>query len=277
MPEGLTTHRQFRSGMKYTKEQNLELRKAVANFNKKRKRLEQKGVSPSLLPSKASVKALKLAYDNKRDLNRRLEQLNKFTSAGEVRENLKGIQGTNELFKYRQKEINKRRQSVSRQLSKVKHTKLPYKSVKEDAELNLQAREKYLDKDIETIDLNTLQRLNQNALNKEDLAVMDERYYNNIFKMLYQETQYSDYDKSKYRAIEKELRKLTPSQLVELTETDPIVKQIVEQYEGSKKEAKTVNQELYNVDLLRETVTMGSKLDALYEALPVIKDKYNVE
>ena len=263
--------------MKYTKEQNLELRKAVANFNKKRKRLEQKGVSPSLLPSKASVKALKLAYDNKRDLNRRLEQLNKFTSAGEVRENLKGIQGTNELFKYRQKEINKRRQSVSRQLSKVKRTKLPYKSVKEDAELNLQAREKYLDKDIETIDLNTLQRLNQNALNKEDLAVMDERYYNNIFKMLYQETQYSDYDKSKYRAIEKELRKLTPSQLVELTETDPIVKQIVEQCEGSKKEAKTVNQELYNVDLLRETVTMGSKLDALYEALPVIKDKYNVE
>lgn len=39
--------------MKYTKQQNLELRKAVANFNKKRKRLEQKGVSPSLLPNKA--------------------------------------------------------------------------------------------------------------------------------------------------------------------------------------------------------------------------------
>ena len=72
--------------MKYTKEQNLELRKAVANFNKKRKRLEQKGVSPSLLPSKASVKALKLAYDNKRDLNRRLEQLNNILEKLPLRE-----------------------------------------------------------------------------------------------------------------------------------------------------------------------------------------------
>lgn len=263
--------------MKYTKEQNLELRKAVANFNKKRKRLEQKGVSPSLLPSKASVKALKLAYDNKRDLNSRLNQLSKFTARGSIRENQKGIQGTDELFKYRQQELNKRKQSVSQKLVRLKRTKTPYKSVKEDAELNLKAREKYLDKDIEQVDLNTLQKLNKNALSREELAVMDERYYNNVFKMFYQEAQYANYDAGKRKAIENELRKLSPQQLVELTETDPIVKSIVEQYEGSKKEAKTVESKLFNTNILNETLTLGNKLDALYDALPAIKSKYGVE
>ena len=262
--------------MKYTKEQNLELRKAVANFNKKRRRLEEKGVSPSLLPSKASVRALKLAYDNKRDLNKRIEQLGKFTARGSIRENQKGIQGTDQLFKYRQQELNKRKQSVSRHLVKLKKTRTPYKSVKEDAELNLEAREKYLDKDIEQVDLNTLQKLNKNALSREELAVMDERYYNNVFKMFYQEAEYAGYDRTKRKAIEEELRKLTPQQLVELTETDPIVKSIVEQYEGSKREAKTVKEELFNVNILNETLTLGNKLDALYDALPAIKSKYDI-
>lgn len=262
--------------MKYTKEQNLELRKAVANFNKKRRRLEEKGVSPSLLPSKASVRALKLAYDNKRDLNKRIEQLGKFTARGSIRENQKGIQGTDQLFKYRQQELNKRKQSVSRQLVKLKRTKTPYKSVKEDAELNLEAHEKYLDKDIEQVDLNTLQKLNKNALSREELAVMDERYYNNVFKMFYQEAEYAGYDRTKRKAIEEELRKLTPQQLVELTETDPIVKSIVEQYEGSKKESKTIKEELFNVNILNETLTLGNKLDALYDALPAIKSKYDI-
>lgn len=263
--------------MKYTKEQNLELRKAVANFNKKRKRLEEKGVSPSLLPNKASVKALKMAYDNKRDLENRLKQLGEFTSKGNVRENKKGIQGTNDLFQYRQKELNKRRQSVSRKLINLKKRDIPYKSVKEDAELNLEAREAYLNKDLETIDLKTLQRLNRNALSREEVAVMDERYYDNIFKMFYQEAEYAGYDPAKRKAIEEELRKFTPSQLVEITETDPIVKTIIEQYEGSKKESKTVKQELFNTNILNETLSLGNKLDALYDALPVIKSKYNVK
>ena len=263
--------------MKYTKEQNLELRKAVANFNKKRKRLEQKGVSPSLLPNKASVKALKMAYDNKRDLDNRLKQLSEFTSKGNVRENKKGIQGTDDLFQYRQKELNKRRQSVSRKLINLKKRDIPYKSVKEDAELNLEAREAYLNKDLETIDLKTLQRLNRNALSREEVAVMDERYYDNIFKMLYQETEYAGYDPAKRKAIEEELRKFTPSQLVEITETDPIVKTIIEQYEGSKKESKTIKQELFNTNILNETISLGNKLDALYDALPAIKSKYNVK
>ena len=119
--------------MKYTPEMNIELHRAVQNFNKKIKRLETKGVSPSLLPSKASVRSLKLGYTNKRDLNRRLNELKSFTAKGEVRSNTKNVYGTDALFKYRQKiDINKARTRKIKRAQKLRMMpkSLPRASVK---------------------------------------------------------------------------------------------------------------------------------------------------
>ena len=267
--------------MKYTKEQNLELRKAVANFNKKRKRLEEKGVSPSLLPERATVSGLKRAYDNKRDLNNRLKQMASFTSAGGVRENKQGIQGTNDLFEYRQKEINKARTRISRQQVRLKKMDIKYKSVREDAELNLDAKKKFLQKDIEDVDLKTLQRINMNALTDEKLSKKNETYFENTFKMFYQMSEYSSFDKEKAKYIEEELRKLSPAQMIELTNTDSIVKSIIEAYEAMKQERKVrkkdIAKQLFNTDILKDTIDINRKIDSLYEALPSIKKKYGIE
>lgn len=260
--------------MKYTPEMNIELRRAVQNFNKKIKRLEAKGVSPSLLPSKASVRSLKLAYANKRDLNRRLNELKSFTAKGDVRSNTKNVYGTDALFKFRQKiDINKARTRKIKRAQKLRMMPMKYKSVKDDALLNTEAKIKFLDVDIENVDVKTLQRLNANALTKEEIAKKQETYYDNYFKMLFQEAQVANIDPYKRRFIEKELRKLTPEQLAELTETDATVKSIVEQYFGTKQMGER-GEEMLSEDAV---TSLGNKINALYEALPSIKGKYNVK
>lgn len=251
--------------MKATPELNRQLRRDVQNFNKKIKRLEQKGVSPSLLPSKASVRSLKLAYDNKRDLNRRLKQMRTFTAKGEVRSNARNVQGTDELFKYKQKEINKRRTALNRQLKKITNKPIKYKSVRDNAILNTEAKVDFLTKNIENVDVKTLQRLNKNALSKESLAKRNETFYNSYFKMMFLEAGQADFDYKKAKIIERELRKLTPQQLLELNETDPTVKTVTEQFVDSDAKLSKNGQ-----------IKLANKLDALYESLPDIKGKYGI-
>lgn len=245
---------------------NRELRRAVQNFNKKRQRLEDKGVSPSLLPSKASVRGLKLAYNNKRDLNRRIRQLQSFSGAGEVRSNLQNVMGTDALFAYRKKELNKRKVALNRQLKGIKARPIKYRSVRDGAILNTEAKLKYIDKDLETVDVKTLQRLNKNALDREHMAKRNETFYNSYFKMMYLEAGQSDFDYQKAKAIEKELKKLTPQQLLELNETDSTVKTVTEQFVDSDARLSRKGQ-----------VTLRNKLDALYESLPEIKARYGIK
>lgn len=245
---------------------NRELRRAVQNFNKKRKRLEEKGVSPSLLPTKASVRSLKLAYNNKRDLTRRLKQLQSFTASGDVRSNTKNVQGTDALFAYRQKELNKRKTALNRHLKNIKGQKIKYKSVREGAILNTEAKINYVDKDLENVDVKTLQRLNKNALGREQIAKRNETFYNSYFKMMYLEAGQSDFDYGKAKAIERELRKLTPDQLLELNETDPTAKTVTEQFVDSDAKLSRKGQ-----------IKLANKLDALYDSLPEIKARYGIK
>lgn len=256
--------------MKATPELNRQLRREVQNFNKKIKRLEQKGVSPSLLPTKASVRSLKLAYDNKRDLNRRLKQMRSFTAKGEVRENIRNIQGTDALFKYRQKELNKKSSALKRAYKKLSSQPIKYKSVRDDAILNVEAKMRYVEKDIEKIDLKTLQRLNKIPLTKESLATRQENYYDSYFKMLFQESEISGVSRSQRLRIEKELRKFTPAQLSEITETEPAVKSVLEQYEGIKQYKDSGIPE-------EDAIVLANKIQALNNALPAIKAKYGIK
>ena len=85
-------------------EMNSELRKAVTSFNRKIKRLEQKGVTSSLLPSRVSVRDLKRAYKDSESLNRRLNQLASFTSKGATIRTGKGIVATEAMFNFREQQ-----------------------------------------------------------------------------------------------------------------------------------------------------------------------------
>lgn len=251
--------------MWYTPEMNRELRRAVQNFNKKVKRLESKGVTSALLPSKESVRGLKLAYKNKRDLNRRLKELQSFTAKGEVRGNKYNVMGTNELFKYSQKQLDKTVNRRKARQRKLKSSSMKYKTVRDDAILNNDAKIKFLSKDLESVDVKTLQRLNRNALSREEDAKRRENFYNGYFKMFRIEAGASDYDYEKMKVIEKELRKLTPDQLLELKETDSTVAIVTDEWVDSEIKYSS-----------KGAKSMRNKIDAIYEALPEIKGKYGI-
>ena len=255
--------------MKYTPEMNRELRRAVQNFNKKRQRLEEKGVSASLLPTKASVRGLKLAFNNKRDLNRRIRQLQSFSAAGAVRKNEGNLVGTDSLFKYTQKRINKAKTRRVKMQRSLEASPFKYKSVRDDALLNNEAKIKFLSKDVEKIDTKTMQRLNKNALDIEEAAKRKQTFYDSYFKMMYIEAGQSDYDYNKIKVIERELRKFTPDQLLELKETDVNVQTVTDQWVDSPKKVSELSPE--------GKATLQNKFDALYEALPQIKVRYGIK
>lgn len=66
--------------IRYDKELSSELRRTVANFNKKIQRLE--ATEQEILPDKTSVKELKEIYKDRRQLKRKLKQLRKFSERG---------------------------------------------------------------------------------------------------------------------------------------------------------------------------------------------------
>ena len=139
-------------------------------------------------------------------------------------------------------------------------------SVRDDALLNTEAKIKYLNKDLENVDVKTLQRLNKNALTKEESAKRDQAFYDGYFKRLYIEAGQSNYDYQKVKKIEKEMRKFTPQQILELKETDPNVATVDEQWVDSDTKLSRKGQ-----------ITLGNKLDALYDALPEIKARYGIK
>ena len=114
--------------IKLSPEMNAELRRAVKAFNRKIRRLEAKGVTASLLPEKASAKALKNAYKDSESLRQRLDMMASFTSKGDIRKTKKGVVGTEAMFDYRKKENEASIKRYKDQLASAQGQRTKYKS-----------------------------------------------------------------------------------------------------------------------------------------------------
>lgn len=66
-------------GIRYTSEYSAEIRRRIHNFNQTRRRAEESGVPKSRLPRPVKVSEFKKIYQNKRDLERVLNHLDKFS------------------------------------------------------------------------------------------------------------------------------------------------------------------------------------------------------
>ena len=65
--------------IRYTPEYNAEIRRRVHNFNQTRNRAEKAGVPKNRLPNPVKVSELKSSYKTKRELERALNQLDRFS------------------------------------------------------------------------------------------------------------------------------------------------------------------------------------------------------
>lgn len=207
--------------MKISPEMNAQLKRDVASFNKKRKRLEAKGVSASLLPEKASVRALKNAYSDSESLQARLRQMASFSSKGDVRKNRKGVMGTDAMFNYRRLENENMVKYYKQQLASSRQQKTRYKGKMRSYRTNLMAKIKYLSKSPENMDARGILQQSQNTLTPEKLYRKNLTYRENYYKKMEEYASIGDVDPRKVRSLQKKLDKIPVDDFYRAIDTNP--------------------------------------------------------
>lgn len=219
--------------IRYTKDENAFLRREVASFRKKIRRLQKKGVSQGLLPTNIKVSDLKRTYDNWEDLEARLEQMRNFSSVGKLRTNQKGLVGTDTLFRFKQQEIDEGVNLAKQRRETLRQTK-ERSAVKTQSLRNLTRKIEKMSKNIEELDFKMLQKINQNSLTLEEYSERSESFYESFFKMLFQSGNFSDYNDELKNEIQEDLKKFTPAELSELLDKEDTFKELMDKYEIAK-------------------------------------------
>ena len=109
--------------IRYDKKLNQEINKTIKNFNQKVARLEKMG--RELLPSKITKQQLKESSYNRKDLQRKLKQLQRFSKRGieEVIETKGGVKLTKYELQNIKKENARIKQSITRRINELKTQK----------------------------------------------------------------------------------------------------------------------------------------------------------
>ena len=212
--------------IRYDSQLKAEIRKAVKSFNAKIRRLEAKGVTSALLPDVVSSKQIQQGITNRRDLRKRLQQLQEFSSAGTATESEGGLIGTDILFQYRQGEANRAIRELRKEYQQTQQVDTRYPMMLGEYGNNLRAKMDYLSRDIRKMDVRQVQIFNKNILLPEQKIIKEEQFYKNFEKMLFYNAYRGELDLS----FIENMRQLTPQQLLELYRTNPAFKIIVEGY-----------------------------------------------
>ncbi len=206
---------------KLSPEMSAELRRAVKAFNRKIRRLEAKGVTASLLPEKASAKALKNAYKDSESLRQRLDMMASFSSKGATRRNRQGVVGTDAMFEYRKKENAEGIKIYRQQLEQASHQKTRYKSRLREYKRNLQSKIKYLGKDVEKIDARTMMRQYQNNMTNERLFLKNKTYRNNFMDKLDEYAEIGEINPKKLKLLKSKLGQIPVDDFYRITTSNP--------------------------------------------------------
>ena len=225
--------------IRYDRQLNARIRKAVKSFNAKVRRLERKGVSAALLPDKISSKEIKAGIKNRSDLRSRIAQLQEFSSAGTAFESRGGLIGTDMLFQYRQAEANKAIEEINKEYQKVLKLNTRAPMMQSEYTYNLKSKMDYLARDVQDMDVRQIQIFNKNLLTPEQRGIKEETFYNNFIKMIFFNAYKGDLPLDLVKSIIDKIEKLPPSRLLELYGTSPAFRSVQERYMENKQEAYT--------------------------------------
>lgn len=216
--------------IRYDKSLMTEIRRVVRNFNAKRRRLEKQG--RKFLPDKVTVEGLK-GFTRRRELKTALNDLRQFSKKGA--ENLIDI-NAGKITKWEYSTLLKRSRrakiSLSRRIKDIQErekTAVYTASTKEYLK-NLQYQRGYLDRGIKSLSKNRLRTYEKILSRAEERKMRNEVFYENFFDMLFKEAYVAGVDPERLEALEKKLRELTPEQLADAFNEEPVLHNIVERY-----------------------------------------------
>ena len=226
--------------IRYDKKLNQEINRTIKNFNQKIARLEKQ--DRELLPSKITKKDLKNSVYTRTELRRKLKELQRFGTRGA--EDIIETRGGARLTKYDYQNIKREnariKRNITREINRLRVEKpkifgkiqsSTFSEMGDSDYLNLVARRKALEKDINKLSRDELERFTKLI----EKTGRNQQYMNSIFKqnyfdMLTDLAYYFDYDKDKLNKLRDKLMKLKPNDFLKLFKEDKSVRAILDYY-----------------------------------------------
>ena len=263
---------------KISRNSELELKKALYNFNAKIKRLEKIDREINI-PEKENITTIKERISNKWDLNREIDKLERFTkrNAEELIKNKSGVVMSRWEFENIQREQKRLNSRLLREIKRYgsitptefgKKQKVTYAQMGDEKLSNLKARQKAIGrKNVMKLNRDQLRNL-EKLLNRTAANYRKDKniFYNNYLDGTLLNTAYFvGYDENKIKYIKEKLSELTPSQFTKAFEQEQALKDMQLRYDLTKEDGITP-------ELLENDIT--PILDSLYENIDQIVDTY---
>lgn len=263
--------------IRYDKALNQEINRVVRNYNNKIQRL-RKTDSNLRLPETVSVRGLKKEMFSRKDLVRKLKDLELYSIRG--MEKTITTEGGVDISRYEysllQKESRRVKSYLTRKINILSETIPTVAGVKQDvsfAEMGSQQVANLIARREAIVNKGKLNKMNPTAFNKfVELLNKNENYMNyqtDIFrsnyedKMLFNLAYWVGYDEEKVKTIKEAMNKLSDKEFLTMFESDAVVRAIVDYYPESHKK-----------DPSRNADTINELFDNLYENVNFIVDSY---
>lgn len=214
--------------IRYDKQLNSEIRRTVANFNRKVSRLESQ--QRELIPNKVYTADLKEQYTSRRELKRKLAELQRFSERGveEVITTEAGLRMSKWDIDNLKREIRRSNYRLNREMRRLEKQITPLTITRKAAYNTLKKRSEVINRDIFKINKSQLKTLKANVARTLDYDHKSEQFYTNFFQMLFSEAGFSGVSQEVLDNIYNKLSRLTPDQLLKLAREDGAMQAIID-------------------------------------------------
>ena len=226
--------------IRYDKKLNQEINRTIKNFNQKIARLEKQ--DRELLPSKITKKDLKSGVYTRTELRRKLKELQRFSRRGaeDIIETSGGVRLTQYNYQNIKRENARIKRNITREINRLRVNKpkifgktqtSTFSEMGDHDYLNLVARRKALEKDINKLSRDELERFTKLI----EKTGRNQQYMNSIFKQNYFDMltdlgYYFDYDNDKLNILKQKLMNLKPNDFLKLFKEDKSIRAILDYY-----------------------------------------------
>ena len=240
--------------IRYTKKLNTSINQIVRNYNAKIARLEK--VSEELyLPTKTSVTELKESAKNRRELDRMLKDLQRYSERG-AEKTVRFSSGV-EMSKYHADKLKRNlriaKAKATRDIRTFKSTPIKVFGVAQntpheydEAYINLKAQRERLEQDITKLNKRQIERLESNIADILESSEMEEMYKENWLDMIEKLAYYGEIDNKKKEAIIERIKNIKASNFTKLYRNEKSIKAIQELYRDVVRNKSMVDNELSN-------------------------------
>lgn len=227
--------------VRYNATINRNINQVVRNYNAKIRRLE-KAEEELYLPELTSVKEVKETVKNKRELDKLLRDLQKYSERG-MEQTVRFSSGV-EMSKYSEYKLKRNlriaKAKATREISSFKSTPIKVFGIPQstphefdDVYINLTKQRENFDKNINELTRRQLERLEadiDSVLYSEARELM---YKENWLDMLEKLTYYSNITEAEMKTVIARMSKLSPSNFTKLYRNEKSIKAIQERYQDA--------------------------------------------